>query len=135
DPAIDKCQGAHLRIDFTPNGFEHNWKISVPGANCDNAIAMTTTGPAQTFFEVSDLAAGSYQICAVAGSCSLAPVPFEVIAVDSLKLEVTSMQNVLCFGEETGSVSLSASGGVGPYTITQNNADPIVGSTATYSSL
>lgn len=135
DPAIDQCQNAMIRVDFTPNGFTHNWSISAPGPNCDVAVATATTGPGESFFEISDLPAGSYQLCATAANCTLAPVDFEVENMASLTLETTSVQHVLCFGDATGSVMLLASGGVGPYTITQNNSNPVDGNTATYSSL
>ena len=123
-----------IRVDFTPNGFPHNWSISTPGPNCDVAIATASTGPTESFFTISDLPAGSYQICAVAANCTMAPVPFEVEELEALKLEASGVQHVLCFGEATGSVMLTASGGVPPYTIT-DGSDPVNGNTATYGDL
>jgi hypothetical protein len=43
-------------------------------------------------------------------------IPFVIDQPDSLIISISGQTNVACFGENTGSVSVTATGGVSPYT-------------------
>jgi len=69
--------------------------------------------PSGTF---GSLSAGSYSIRVMDASSCIFIIPFVINQPDPLIISISGQTNVACFGENTGSVSVTATGGVSPYT-------------------
>ncbi|MDQ3109322.1 MAG: choice-of-anchor L domain-containing protein [Bacteroidota bacterium] len=90
------------------------------------------TSPVQTTATASNLGAGTYLVTITdANGCSA--TASVTISEPSIQLDasVTSQTNVSCFGNTTGSATVTASGGTTPYTYIWNTPTPQNGPTAT----
>ena len=139
DSAVAGCQDATIRVDFTPNAYGFEWTVAEAdddNIDCSTGVVATQTTTAGIgTLEIADLEPGQYIICVTSEICSAGPFEFEIAEVDSLKLVAAQIDPVLCNGDSTGSITLNVTGGQGPFTIQQNNANPQMGSTATYDGL
>jgi gliding motility-associated-like protein len=87
-----------------PDSFA--WNFGDPASGASNTA--TTVNATHTFS-----APGSYTVSFTAGGPCNAPATFTKV-IDVLKINSTP-QNVLCFGDSTGSINLTITGGTGPY--------------------
>ena len=123
-------------ISLTPSKTD----ISACGANDGTASVTPSGGSApytylwspggQTTPSISGLAPGTYTVTVDdANSC---PNTATIIINDVVNINVTStITDVLCPGEATGSVSTNVSGGAAPYTYSWNTTPVQTGATAT----
>ena len=88
------------------------------------------TVPVQNAATASGLAAGSYT-CSVAdvNGCSTTVNVTITQPAASLSASISASTNVLCFGNNTGSATVNASGGTAPYTYNWNSAPVQTGAT------
>lgn len=102
--------------------FRYDW-YTVSGAT---QTTYLLNGPAT----ITNLTAGTYRVIVTAGSCSV--TADAVISQNSAVTAVSTISNVTtCQGDNTGSISLTLSGGVAPYIITYNvGGNPVTVSTA-----
>ncbi|MEM6965255.1 MAG: gliding motility-associated C-terminal domain-containing protein [Bacteroidota bacterium] len=69
----------------------------------------------QTTATTSNLVPGTYTVTVTDGNDCEAIGTFSIFQPDELFIDVTDIANLICFGEETGSISVIGSGGNPPY--------------------
>jgi hypothetical protein len=106
-----------------------------PGCNgyTDGQVSVSASGgvPAYTFLwsngattpTQSGLAAGTYDVTVTdaAGCTAIASVTLDDPAMIAIALEAGSVTALDCHGDQTGSLDISVTGGVGPYQYNWNN--------------
>lgn len=140
--SFNLTQPASLNATFSLSDY-NGVNVSCAGDN-NGAISMTVSGgtsgysflwsTGSTSKDLSSIPAGSYAVqikdsknCSLTKSVTLTqPAP--------LSFTTSSIQPVLCFGQNTGSVTLSASGGTGTFLFSVNNGTTWQ-SSSTFSSL
>ncbi len=103
----------------------------IQGGDCAQAYTYAETFTA-TSIPFSGLSAGNYTVCIRdAGGCR-ADRSIAVPLVAQPNMAITATQNTTCLGgSNSGSISLQATGGTPPYTITINNGSPQTGGAST----
>ncbi len=80
--------------------------------------ALTTNyyglGHSQPTGQFNNLPAGQYYVSVVSGDCGPVAQPVEIEELEPLSFTVDAI-DVLCFGDETGSITITPSGGAGGY--------------------
>ncbi|WP_343021962.1 PKD domain-containing protein [Flavobacterium sp. PL12] len=92
---------------------------------------LWNTTPAQTTTTASGLGAGTYTVTITdANNCATTK---QVIITEPTELvtSISTQTNILCFGNSTGSATLNASGGVGPYSFSWDTLPANNSATAT----
>lgn len=90
------------------------------------------TNPATSGATISGVTAGSYTVTVVDGNGCTQTLTIEITEpATALSASIGSVQNVLCFGENTGSATVSASGGTPGYTYSWDDAANQTTATAT----
>lgn len=111
---------ASNKISFTgitslcPDTFA--WNFGDPASGASNTAA--TVNATHTFS-----APGSYTVSFTASGPCNAPATFTKV-IDVVQAGITS-QNVLCFGDTTGTIHVTATGGTGPYTYNWGGGDSL----------
>ncbi|MCO5257750.1 MAG: cohesin domain-containing protein [Lentimicrobium sp.] len=93
--------------------------VTLSASGGTGAYSYTFNGVTQNNGEFTNIPAGSDYAWSVkdANNCEKSGT-LDVTQPNELLADVTSQSNVLCYGEATGSVVITPSGGVGPYEIT-----------------
>jgi gliding motility-associated-like protein len=142
DISVEITEADEITLDFSAAVFQGGFNVSCFEANDGQATVIPSGGTppfefewndpsSQTTQTATDLSAGTYEVvvtdangCIQTGSITLnAPDPITGILEDRT--------DVLCNGDATGEVTISPTGGVGPYTIVWNTIPPQFGITAT----
>ncbi len=127
------CSGAGVNVSATPpscNGGANGMAVATatgsPNFSFEWSNGTTTTGSNSSI--ISNLATGSYSVTMTDGNGCSDTESFFINQPNQLAGFVSSQTNVECFGENSGTVSLSATGGTAPYTFQWNNCGncPIV---------
>lgn len=92
--------------------------ITVTASGGTAPYTYNWSGSGSTTATASNLSAGSYTVTITDGSGCVATTNAIITAPAQLSLNVSSTTNVSCFGGSNGAASVSASGGVAPYTFT-----------------
>lgn len=104
--------------------------ISVSGGTPGYTVAWNTN-PVQTGLTASGLAGGTYAATVTdANGCT---ATLQVVILEpalALSLSIAAQENVACHGEPTGSATVQASGGTGPYSYSWNTVPVQNGATA-----
>lgn len=122
---------SHGKTDISCFG-SNDGKIVVEVLNNTESISYTWTGPGgytSTEATISDLAAGDYTVAIQEKDGCEVSKEFTLIAPEEVKLTHQKM-NVRCFGESTGSIIVSSTGGTAPYTYSIDNGDTYVVNTS-----
>ncbi len=102
------------------NVTEHggsNGSISVSGSGGRPPYSYSLDeGEFQSSGTFGSLSAGSFSIRVMDAASCIFIIPFVINQPDPLIISISGQTNVACFGENTGSVSVTATGGVSPYT-------------------
>ncbi len=95
--------------------------VSATGGTAPYSYAWNTT-PAQNAATATGLVAGNYT-CSItdANGCSTTANVTITQPTATLSTSISAQTNVLCFGNSTGSATVSASGGTAPYTYSWNS--------------
>jgi gliding motility-associated-like protein len=94
--------------------------VSVSGGTAPYTYVWSTI-PVQTTPTATNLTAGTYTVTVLdANLCSTTQTVTIAQPALALSINVTALTNPTCFGDTTGSVSVVATGGTGPYTYTWN---------------
>ena len=89
------------------------------------------TDPVQTGETATDLESGNYTVEVVDDlGCTTSQI-FTISSPQPLEVEALSIQDVDCFGEATGSVTVQATGGTTPYSYTWDTDPPTTGNSLT----
>jgi len=115
------CTPGSIRLGITGGTAPFEYALRTTGCDGQYEFTVGSTG----MFNVSDLPAENYTFCVRdAGGCTdEATIIIPQIAPPGIT--VTNVQNTTCFnGGNNGAVTLSASDGTPPYTVTINNANP-----------
>ena len=88
------------------------------------------TNPVQYGATASNLAAGTYTVTIKDANNCTATANVTISQPTQLSANISSQTNVLCFGNATGSATVTASGGISPYTFTWNTNPVQYGATA-----
>ena len=79
---------------------------------------------------LNNLGEGSYTVTVTDDNGCQATETYTITAPDQIEIQVDAIQNVLCNGENTGSVTVSATGGVPEYSFEWNDPNTQSGATA-----
>ncbi len=89
------------------------------------------TNPVQTSATASNLPAGSYTVTVKdGGQCSAISQPVTISQPSAIVIGAPTVANVNCFGQSTGSIALTASGGTGALTYNWNTSPAQITATA-----
>ncbi|MCB0704745.1 MAG: T9SS type A sorting domain-containing protein [Saprospiraceae bacterium] len=131
----NNCETSFTIILNDPPGMSLSAQITDVscGDNCDGAIDLTVNGgteplsylwsSGQSQEDISDLCLGSYTVAVTDANGCLVQSSFMVGGTEALVLSITNQLNVDCNGNETGAVSVEASGGSPPYSYTWSSGD------------
>jgi large repetitive protein len=104
----------------------------VPSGGTSPYSYSWNTTPVQTTATASGLPAGTYTVTVTdANSCTTSATVTITQPGSALTATITAQTNVLCFGELTGSATVTAAGGTAPYTYSWNSVPIQSGATAT----
>lgn len=108
-----------LSLSMTPvncyNGNDGTATVSVTNGTAPYSYSWNTI-PVQTTATATNLAAGTYTVVVYdADSCYATDSITVTQPATPLSASITNITNVLCYGDATGSVSATASGGTSPY--------------------
>lgn len=118
------CAGASVQYVFTGTGWtSYNWTVP--------AGSVITAGQGTQTITVTAGATAGNICCTPSGPCGAGPVVCLAVSLAPAPTSVQSSTNVLCFGNSTGTATITASP-VAVYTYTWS---PNVGSTATVNNL
>jgi len=90
------------------------------GGTAPYSYSWNTTPPA-TGSTLTNLGPGSYTVTATDVSGCVTTETVILTAPDPISLSVSDLQNVLCNGDATGSVTINIAGGTEPYTLLWND--------------
>ena len=109
--------GSIVTITHVSEQGESNGSITVSGSGGTPPYSYSLDeGEFQPSGTFGSLSAGSYSIRVMDASSCIFIIPFVINQPDPLIISISGQTNVACFGENTGSVSVTATGGVSPYT-------------------
>lgn len=92
--------------------------VSISGGNAPYNILWSTSDTVST---LNNLGSGSYGVTVTDSRGCSSTSHFTLTDPDSIKISLISKQDVLCFGDSTGGVQVSVSGGHAPYSYTWSN--------------
>ncbi|MBS1637382.1 MAG: choice-of-anchor L domain-containing protein [Bacteroidetes bacterium] len=96
--------------------------VTAGGGNAPYTYSWTTT-PAQSGASAANLGAGTYTVIIKdANNCQASNTVAITQPTAALSANITSQTNVLCYGNATGSASVTAAGGAGSYTYSWNTS-------------
>jgi gliding motility-associated-like protein len=115
----------------TCNGFNDGGIETIAtGGTAPYTYTWNTVPPLNTP-AVTGLAGGTYTLTVVdANGCTTTQL-YDLSEPDAIAIQITNVQQVLCFGGATGSATIQASGGTAPFTIQWNDPLSQTGNTAT----
>jgi gliding motility-associated-like protein len=105
-------------VSFTASG-------GTPPYNFSSGITNSTTGV------FNNLIAGSYLFSVSDANGCYVTYPDIILQTAPFSASISSMSDVVCYGQGNGSATVSVTGGVGPYFYNWNSVPPQNGSTAT----
>lgn len=105
-------------VSFTASG-------GTPPYNFSSGITNSTTGV------FNNLIAGSYLFSVSDANGCYVTYPDIILQTAPFSASISSMSDVVCYGQGNGSATVSVTGGVGPYFYSWNSLPPQNGSTAT----
>jgi len=85
-----------------------------------------TTGPA-----ISSVSSGVYQVVVTDANACTDTLDIEISEPDPLQINLVDQVNLNCFGDETGSLEVGASGGTPPFQYSWNTVPPTIGTSLT----
>jgi gliding motility-associated-like protein len=88
--------------------------VSVSGGTSPYSYSWSTS-PVQTTATATNLAAGNYTVTVTDANNCTATATVAINQSNALTVTITSQTNVSCYGDFSGSVTVSVTGGVGPY--------------------
>jgi gliding motility-associated-like protein len=104
------------------NSGDGNIEVEATGGTAPYTYTWNTIPPTSGA-AIAGLEAGSYVVTVVDANGCEETSSFDLIAPEPIIIAVTDLQNVLCAGDATGTVTVSATGGTSPYSYTWN--DPL----------
>ncbi|MEM9050524.1 MAG: choice-of-anchor L domain-containing protein [Bacteroidota bacterium] len=114
----------------TCDGFsDGSIEIEATGGTAPFDISWNTIPPSNTAL-IENLPEGSYTVTITDANDCEATQTFDLIAPEPLSAQITNIENVLCNGDATGTVTIDVSGGTPNYTITWNDPLSQTGTTA-----
>ncbi len=105
------CNGGTGSATATISGGTAIFQYALDNAAYGSATPSTTA-------TYSDLAVGNHTVKVKDASGCIYTIDFTITQPAALSAVLVSQTNVLCFGDATGSVVMSATGGTSPYTFT-----------------
>ncbi len=102
-----------------------NGSVSVEGSGGVSPYEYSMNGGAyQSSGSYTDLAAGNYTVTVRdANTCTFDVAVTINVGSSDLDISITDQNDVLCYGDETGSVSVTGTGGVSPYEYSIDGTD------------
>ncbi|MFK7774362.1 MAG: S8 family serine peptidase [Saprospiraceae bacterium] len=113
---------------------ENNGSISLNSNGGVGTITYTLNGSSNTTGDFSNLSSGIYTVDLVDENDCATTMEFEIDEPAELTASISTQQSVICFGENTGSVSLNTTGGSGTITYTLNGVSNTTGDFSNLSS-
>jgi gliding motility-associated-like protein len=117
--------------DPTCSGFnDGSIEVEAIGGTSPYSISWNTI-PASTTGLIENLGEGSYTVTITDANGCVASETYTLTEPSPLDANIESIQNVLCAGESTGSVTIAVSGGTPDYTVEWDDPSNQTGLTAT----
>lgn len=139
--SITITQPAPLAISLESPEYTGGFNISCFGGSDGSVIASVLGGTSpytfswndpdnQTSVNPSGLIVGTYQVTVTDANGCVTTASITLSEPSAVTAFIIARQDVLCHGENTGSATVQAGGGVGNYTYSWNTTPPQFGSTA-----
>jgi hypothetical protein len=101
------------------NCFEgNNGSATIQGQGGNGGLEYTLDGTSNTTGEFNNLLAGNYEVMILDENDCTATINFEITQPTTVVAEIMNNTSVSCFGENNGSLQVSASGGVSNFEFT-----------------
>ncbi len=97
--------------------------VSVSGGTPPYSYLWSPSG--QTTEDISGLPAGNYTLGVTDANGCLFGRTFFLTEPDTLKIILDSIKNLLCYGDSSGAILITITGGTGPYNIAWSTGDTI----------
>lgn len=139
---VNGCQGTiEVEIEQPDSPLSGSVAVTHPlcaGEETGSAVASISGGTAPYTYlwsadlgndapQITGLAEGNHALTVTdANGCELT-IPFNINAPDSVHITVTDQNPPACHGEQTGSITVSASGGTAPYSYIWNTTPATAG--------
>ncbi len=104
------------------SGSDGSVTVSVTGGTSPYSYAWNNGNTTQN---IGGLSASTYNVIITDSNGCTTSQPVYISEPAPLSPAITDLQNVLCFSEATGSISLSVNGGTSPYSYSWSNGDTI----------
>ncbi|MEI6577552.1 MAG: Ig-like domain-containing protein, partial [Bacteroidota bacterium] len=114
---VCKNSTATFSVPAVPNATSYSWTntAGATGSSSTNSITLNFTG----------VPAGTYSVCATAiDNCGSGTSECVTVTVEDVAASLSKIDN-LCYGSNNGSISLTPSGGVSPYSYNWSNGASI----------
>jgi len=139
---VSISQPSVLTATLSSPTYNGGFNIACNGGNSGSAISNVSGGvspytftwsstPTQTTANASNLTAGNYTLTIKDANNCLLTKTISLTQPAPLNAAIGSQQNVLCFGNSTGSATLNTVGGATPYTYTWSTSPVQTGSVVT----
>ncbi|MBI5218026.1 MAG: gliding motility-associated C-terminal domain-containing protein [Bacteroidia bacterium] len=119
------------QTNISCNGGNDGSATVTPGGGLPGFTYLWNTTPVQTTATASSLAAGIYQVTVTDSLLCSAAAIVTITEPAILSVAITDSVNAGCFGDSTGSATVTATGGTPGYTYLWNTIPPQVNATVT----
>ncbi len=101
-----------LTVAATGDGLSYQWFRDDDGIGNDETTSVAST---QIFTPPTGATGTAKYFCKVTGTCGTAYSNYATVIVNAVSVNSTQT-NILCYGESTGAINITVSGGTSPYT-------------------
>ena len=114
--AIVECFGdGNGAVTVNATGGLGNYQYTLSGNNYLGAAVLIGPQSSGSFINLLASNAAGYNINVTSGDCIVAPLNIRITQPTAILSASTAITNVKCFGESSGSVTITPAGGTAPY--------------------
>jgi len=140
--SVEITEASEIILELSAAVFQGGFNVSCFEANDGQATVIPSGGTSPYTFEWNDpgsqtdqtatnLEAGTYEVTVTDANGCIQTGSITLVAPEPITGILENRIDVLCTGEETGEITISPIGGVGPYSIVWNTVPSQFGPTAT----
>ncbi|GAB1450156.1 hypothetical protein MASR2M47_02120 [Draconibacterium sp.] len=119
--SIGYCETHQLQGSATGDNLIYSWSPATNLSNANIANPIFTPSASGTF---------TYTLSVTGENGCSETDEVQIMVADEVAISITAQTNVACFGNSTGSATITATGGTTPYTYSWNTTPTQIGATA-----